>query len=43
MTTINLGPGMTIQYVCRNMTMAAFADGTARDDRRVPGHQTRIG
>jgi uncharacterized protein (TIGR03435 family) len=26
-TTINLGPGMTVQYLCRNMTMAAFADG----------------
>jgi uncharacterized protein (TIGR03435 family) len=26
-TTINLGPGMTIQYMCRNMTMAAFAGG----------------
>jgi len=26
-TTINLGPGMTIQYTCRNMTMAAFAEG----------------
>jgi uncharacterized protein (TIGR03435 family) len=26
-TTIILGPGMTIQYQCRNMTMAAFADG----------------
>src|SRR5205823_6274653 len=26
-TTLNLGPGMTIQYVCRNMTMAAFAEG----------------
>jgi len=26
-TTINLGPGMTIQYNCRNMTMAAFAAG----------------
>jgi uncharacterized protein (TIGR03435 family) len=24
---INLGPGMTIHYVCRNMTMAAFAAG----------------
>jgi uncharacterized protein (TIGR03435 family) len=24
---INLGPGMTIQYSCRNMTMAAFAEG----------------
>lgn len=24
---INLGPGMTIQYMCRNMTMAAFAEG----------------
>jgi uncharacterized protein (TIGR03435 family) len=22
--TINLGPGMTVQYMCRNMTMAAF-------------------
>jgi len=27
MTTINLGPGMTLQYQCRNMTMAAFAAG----------------
>jgi uncharacterized protein (TIGR03435 family) len=26
-TTIDLGPGMTIQYMCRNMTMAAFAGG----------------
>ena len=26
-TTINLGPGMTIQYQCLNMTMAAFAAG----------------
>jgi uncharacterized protein (TIGR03435 family) len=26
-TTINLGPGMTITYNCRNMTMAAFAAG----------------
>jgi uncharacterized protein (TIGR03435 family) len=26
-TTINLGPGMTIQYTCRNMTMAAFVAG----------------
>jgi uncharacterized protein (TIGR03435 family) len=26
-TTIDLGPGMTIQYTCRNMTMAAFASG----------------
>lgn len=26
-TVINLGPGMTIQYQCRNMTMEAFADG----------------
>ncbi|MCU1329450.1 MAG: hypothetical protein JWN34_4820, partial [Bryobacterales bacterium] len=26
-TTINLGPGMTIQYECRNMTMEAFAGG----------------
>jgi uncharacterized protein (TIGR03435 family) len=25
--TINLGPGMTVQYMCRNMTMAAFAAG----------------
>jgi uncharacterized protein (TIGR03435 family) len=25
--TFNLGPGMTIQYNCRNMTMAAFAAG----------------
>lgn len=24
---INLGPGMTIRYVCRNITMAAFASG----------------
>ena len=24
-TAINLGPGMTIQYQCRNMTMEAFA------------------
>ena len=24
-TTLNLGPGMTIQFLCRNMTMAAFA------------------
>jgi uncharacterized protein (TIGR03435 family) len=27
MTTINLGPGMIIQFQCRNMTMAAFAEG----------------
>jgi len=27
--TINLGPGMTVQYMCRNMTMAAFAGGCA--------------
>jgi uncharacterized protein (TIGR03435 family) len=27
MTTVNLGPGRTLQYVCRNMTMAAFAEG----------------
>jgi uncharacterized protein (TIGR03435 family) len=27
MTTIALGAGMTIHYVCRNMTMAAFAAG----------------
>ena len=26
-TTINLGPGGTIPYTCRNMTMAAFAAG----------------
>lgn len=26
-TTINLGPGGTIQFKCRNMTMAAFAAG----------------
>jgi uncharacterized protein (TIGR03435 family) len=26
-TTIDLGPGMTIHYMCRNMTMAAFAAG----------------
>jgi uncharacterized protein (TIGR03435 family) len=26
-TTLNLGPGLTILYKCRNMTMAAFADG----------------
>ena len=26
-TTVNLGPGMTIAYSCRNMTMAAFAEG----------------
>jgi uncharacterized protein (TIGR03435 family) len=26
-TQINLGPGMTIRYACRNMTMAAFAAG----------------
>jgi uncharacterized protein (TIGR03435 family) len=26
-TTINLGPGMTIHYLCRNITMAAFAAG----------------
>jgi uncharacterized protein (TIGR03435 family) len=26
-TVINLGPGMMVQYSCRNMTMAAFADG----------------
>jgi uncharacterized protein (TIGR03435 family) len=26
-TTISLGPGMTIHYACRNMTMAAFASG----------------
>jgi uncharacterized protein (TIGR03435 family) len=25
--TLNLGPGGTIQYHCRNMTMAAFAEG----------------
>ncbi len=27
MTTVNLEPGGTLQYVCRNMTMAAFAEG----------------
>ena len=27
MTTLNLGPGMTIQYLCRNITMGAFAEG----------------
>jgi uncharacterized protein (TIGR03435 family) len=26
-TQIKLGPGMTVQYACRNMTMAAFAAG----------------
>jgi len=26
-TTIDLGPGFIIRYNCRNMTMAAFADG----------------
>jgi len=26
-TTINLGPGMMIQYECRNITMASFAAG----------------
>ncbi|HWF09371.1 MAG TPA: TIGR03435 family protein [Bryobacteraceae bacterium] len=26
-TAINLGPGGTVQYSCRNMTMAAFAEG----------------
>jgi len=26
-TTINLRPGMTIRYQCRNITMAAFAEG----------------
>jgi uncharacterized protein (TIGR03435 family) len=26
-TTINLGPDMTLQYFCRNMTMSAFAEG----------------
>jgi uncharacterized protein (TIGR03435 family) len=26
-TTISLGPGITVQYLCRNMTMAAFAEG----------------
>jgi uncharacterized protein (TIGR03435 family) len=26
-TTLNLGPGMTLAYSCRNMTMAAFAEG----------------
>jgi uncharacterized protein (TIGR03435 family) len=25
--TLHLGPGMTVEYACRNMTMAAFADG----------------
>jgi uncharacterized protein (TIGR03435 family) len=25
-TKFTLGPGMTVQYACRNMTMAAFAD-----------------
>jgi uncharacterized protein (TIGR03435 family) len=25
--TINIGPDNTLQYVCRNMTMAAFAEG----------------
>jgi uncharacterized protein (TIGR03435 family) len=25
--TLNLGPGMTVTYNCRNMTMAAFASG----------------
>lgn len=27
MTTLTLGPGMTIQFECRNMTMDAFAEG----------------
>jgi uncharacterized protein (TIGR03435 family) len=27
MTTVNLGPGRTLQYLCRNITMAAFAEG----------------
>jgi uncharacterized protein (TIGR03435 family) len=27
MTNLTLGPGGTIQYACRNMTMAAFASG----------------
>jgi uncharacterized protein (TIGR03435 family) len=26
-TTLNLGPGMTIRYLCRNISMAAFAAG----------------
>jgi uncharacterized protein (TIGR03435 family) len=26
-TTLTLGPGMTVQFACRNMTMAAFAGG----------------
>ncbi len=26
-TTVNLGPDMTVQYSCRNMTMSAFAEG----------------
>ncbi|MEP6715233.1 MAG: TIGR03435 family protein [Terriglobia bacterium] len=26
-TTFSLGPGMTVQYVCRNITLAAFAEG----------------
>jgi uncharacterized protein (TIGR03435 family) len=26
-TMINLGPGLMVQYSCRNMTMAAFAEG----------------
>lgn len=29
-TTFSLGPGMTIQFNCRNMTMAAFASGLNR-------------
>jgi uncharacterized protein (TIGR03435 family) len=29
-TTINFGPGGTIQYLCRNVTMAAFAEGLRR-------------
>ena len=32
-STISLGPGMTISYECRNMTMAAFAAGL----RGMPG------
>lgn len=27
MTTMSLAPGGVVQYLCRNMTMAAFADG----------------
>jgi uncharacterized protein (TIGR03435 family) len=26
-TVVNLGPGLMVQYSCRNMTMAAFAEG----------------